>query len=321
MAHRGPDDEGIVTLPGAGLGARRLSIIDVQGGHQPLSNEDETLWVALNGEIYNYQELRAELEARGHRFRTRCDTEVLVHLYEDVGEGFVQRLNGMFAFALWDARLRRLLLARDRCGIKPLYYAATGGCFAFASELRSLLAWPGLKPRLDPTALAQYLMYEYVPTPLTILEGVRKLPPGSLLTLARGEASVQPYWEVDLALSETGPAPSDDEAAEGLRDALRKAVRMEMVSDVPLGVFLSGGIDSSAVTLAMVEAGLGDVRSFSIAFENKSFDESPYARRVAKQLGTRHQEMAFTARELLELVPRVPDLVDEPLGEIGRAHV
>ena len=314
MVHRGPDDEGIVTLPGAGLAARRLSIIDVDGGHQPIGNEDRSIWVALNGEIYNYRELRDELTARGHRFRTCADTEVLVHLYEERGDDLVNRLNGTFAFALWDSRLRHLLLARDRCGIKPLYYAQTDGCFAFASELRALLTWPELKPRLDRNALAQYLLYEYVPTPLTILEGVRKLPPGSTLTLSDGSASVQQYWDIHLEASESGPAPSESEAIEGLKRTLRDAVQMEMVSDVPLGVFLSGGIDSSAVTLAMVSLS-PQVESFSIGFENRSFDESEHARTVARHLGTRHHEMIFTSRELLDLAPRVPELADEPLGD------
>lgn len=315
MTHRGPDDEGIVALPGAGLGARRLSIIDVDGGHQPVSNEDGTVWVALNGEIYNFQPLRAELESKGHRFRSRADTEVLVHLYEEEGERFLDRLNGMFAVAVWDTRNRTLLLARDRCGIKPLYYTIVDGCLAFASELRSLLRWPGLIPRLDPSALAQYLLYEYVPSPLSIVEGVRKLPPGSFLTITEGDARIQTYWDVSLESSETGTAPTEAEAIEGLVDALHKAVRLEMVSDVPIGVFLSGGIDSSAVTLAMAAEAPGRVQSFCIGFENRSYDESSYARLVADHLGAEHHEMTFTTHELLELVPRVPDLVDEPLGD------
>ena len=314
MIHRGPDDEGAVVLPGAALAARRLSIIDVEGGHQPVGNEDETVWVALNGEIYNYQELRSGLVARGHCFRTRTDTEVLVHLYEEQGEKMVGQLNGMFAFAVWDSRLRRLLLARDRCGIKPLYYAHASGCFAFASELRALLAWPELTPRLDPNALAQYLLYEYVPTPLTIVQGVRKLPPGSLLKLSDGVETVQQYWDVRLERSEARPANGRGDPAGDLRELLKEAVRLEMVSDVPLGVFLSGGIDSSAVTLAMV-AQSSQVESFAIGFENRSFDESGYARTVAQHLGTHHHEMSFTASELLRLVPRIPDLADEPLGD------
>lgn len=315
MAHRGPDDEGILTLPGAGLGSRRLSIIDVGGGHQPIANEDESIWVVLNGEIYNYRELRAELESHGHRFRTHTDTEVLVHMYEESGEQFVQRLNGMFAFGLWDTRERKLLLARDRTGIKPLFYTAVNGTLAFGSELRTLIAWPRLAPELDPTALAQYLLFEYVPQPLSILRGVRKLPPASTLTFCAGDICIQPYWEVALEQSEAGKAPTATEAAERMKGALREAVRLELVSDVPLGVFLSGGIDSSALALAMSQEAPGQVESFSIGFENKSFDESGYARLVANHLGTHHHEMTFTSGELLDLVPRLPDLVDEPLGD------
>ncbi len=315
MVHRGPDDEGLVTLPGVGLAARRLSIIDVEGGHQPLANEDESVWVALNGEIYNYKELRAQLEDRGHRFRTRGDTEVLAHLYEEWGDRFVERLNGIFALAVWDSRLRRLLLARDRHGVKPLYYGCVDGWLAFASELRALLRWPRLDPQLDPSALAQYLLYEYVPAPLSILKGVRKLPAGSILTLSHGKTSVRSYWEVDLEPSERERPPSEREAIEGLRRTLDEAVRLEMVSDVPVGVFLSGGIDSSAVAWAMSRQAPGEVKSFSIAFENRSFDESPYARLVAGHLGTQHHEMVFTSQTLLELVPSLPDLVDEPLGD------
>ncbi len=315
MAHRGPDDEGIVSLPGVGLGSRRLSIIDVEGGHQPIASEDESVWVVLNGEIYNYRELRAELESRGHRFRTHSDTEVLVHLYEEAGEDFVQRLNGMFAFAIWDVRARKLLLARDRSGIKPLFYTVVDGTLAFGSELRTIIAWPRLEPTLDPTALAQYLLFEYVPQPLTILRDVRKLPPASVLSFSSGSLSIRPYWEVTLEQSETGSVPSEREAAELLKERLREAVRLELVSDVPLGVFLSGGIDSSALAFAMSQEAPGQVESFAIGFENRSFDESRYARLVAKHLGTNHHEMTFTSRELLDLVPRLPDLVDEPLGD------
>jgi asparagine synthase (glutamine-hydrolysing) len=315
MIHRGPDDEGILVLPGVGLGSRRLSIIDVSGGHQPISNEDETVWVVLNGEIYNYRELRAGLESRGHRFSTHADTEVLVHLYEESGEAFISQLNGMFAFALWDTRQRTLLMARDRCGIKPLYYSVVDGTLAFGSELRTLIAWPRLTPELDASALAQYLLFEYVPQPLSMLKGVSKVPPGSILTFRAGDLHVQRFWEVSLENSETGRAPSEAEAVERLQDALREAVRLELVSDVPLGVFLSGGIDSSALALAMSQEAPGQVQSFSIGFENKSFDESGFARTVADHLGTQHHEMTFSTSELLDLVPRLPDLVDEPLGD------
>lgn len=315
MLHRGPDDQGIVELPGVALGARRLSIIDVDGGHQPLANEDETVWVALNGEIYNYRQLRSDLESRGHRFRTMSDTEVLVHLYEEEGAELFGRLNGMFAMAIWDTRARRLLLARDRCGIKPLYFAQRDGQLAFGSELRTMLAWGALEPQLDPTALAQYLLHEYVPQPLTILEGVHKLPPGSKLIFSDGKVAIGSYWRLALEESEAGNQQSDDEAAEGLAAALDEAVRLEMVSDVPIGVFLSGGIDSSAVSLAMTHHAPGNVNSFSIGFQDRSFDESRFARLAAGRIGTNHHEMVFTPSALLELLPRLPDLVDEPLGD------
>jgi asparagine synthase (glutamine-hydrolysing) len=276
--------------------------------------------VVQNGEIYNHVELRAQLIAAGHRFTTRSDTEVLVHAYEEWGEAMVKRLNGMFAFALLDRRRRLLLLARDRMGIKPLHYAAEGHRLIFASELKALLRVPELRRDVDPTALDEYLAHEFVPSPRAIIRGIHKLPPAHTLrwSIDSGHLHLHRYWAPVLGPGEPAPLRRSrkelDRRAEELRDVLRESVRRELISDVPLGVFLSGGIDSSAVTAMMSELG-GDVKSFSVGFAERSFDEAGFARQVARHLGTEHHELTLEPRMLLDLIPRLPTLLDEPLGD------
>ncbi len=316
MVHRGPDDEGVVLAGGVTLGMRRLSIIDLAGGHQPMHNEDSTIWVVQNGEIYNHLELREQLAAAGHAFITQSDTEVLVHGYEQWGEQMVERLNGMFAFALVDGRAGVVFLARDRMGIKPLHYAVDGERLVFASELKPLLQDPALRRGVDPVALDEYLAYEFVPSPRSIVRGINKLRPGHTLTwsLAVRRPRLRRYWAPQLNIDGSGRERNLDEECGELRAVLRESVRKELISDVPLGVFLSGGIDSSAVTAMMTQLG-GDVKSFSVGFAERSFDEAAYAREVARHLGTDHHELTLEPRMLLDLVPRLPVLLDEPLGD------
>jgi asparagine synthase (glutamine-hydrolysing) len=313
IRHRGPDDEGFYFKENVAMGMRRLSIIDLATGRQPISNEDGSVWVVFNGEIYNFPELRERLLARGHRFSTHSDTEVIVHLYEDHGDDLVDHLNGMFAFALWDERRRRLLVARDRAGEKPLYFTQTAGAFIFSSELKSLVVHPEVERRVNLLALRKYLQYEFVPSPHTMIEGVHKLRPAHRLIFENGEWRTAAYWR--LSYGGERLKIDENEAAEEVHDRLREAVRMRLVSDVPLGILLSGGIDSSAVAALACEAAGGRVKTFSIAFEEKSFDESSYARLVADHLGTEHYERRFTEREMLEIMPEIPRLLDEPLGD------
>ncbi len=314
LAHRGPDGDGLHVEGPAGLGHRRLSIIDVDGGSQPMSNEDGTVWVSFNGEIYNEPDLRAGLLARGHAFRTDSDTESLVHLYEEHGPGFARLLNGMFALAIWDAPRRRLVLARDRMGQKPLYYAETpGGSLVFGSEPKSLLAHPEVSRRLDPGGLARYLFYEYVPGPHSIWDGMKKLPPAHTLVRESGLSTVALYWD---SPEPAAGAPPFEVAAVRFWDDFRAAVGRHRRSDVPLGVFLSGGLDSSSVAAALAELEpAGGIRTFSIGFEDPSFDESGHARAVARHLGTDHRERTFSATDVMELLPEVAGWLDEPFGD------
>jgi asparagine synthase (glutamine-hydrolysing) len=316
LVHRGPDDEGIHNSEGVTFGARRLSIIDLEGGHQPMHNEDSTVWVVQNGEIYNHRELRDLLVAAGHSFNTQADTEVLAHGYEEWGEGLVDRLNGMFAFAVHDQRRGLVLLARDRMGIKPLHYALDGGRLVFASELKALLRDPALRKPIDPAALDEYLALEFVPSPRSIVTGIRKLPPAHTLVwdVANATHRLRRYWSPSLDGEPASSAKSLDERGEELREVLRESVRKELISDVPIGVFLSGGIDSSAVAAMMSQLG-GDVKSFSVGFAERSFDESAYAREVARHLGTDHHELTLEPSMLLDLIPRLSTLLDEPLGD------
>jgi asparagine synthase (glutamine-hydrolysing) len=316
MVHRGPDEDGSVHRDGVTFGVRRLSIIDVAGGHQPIHNEDSTIWVVQNGEIYNHLELRKVLVAAGHSFTTESDTEVLVHGYEEWGQALVERLNGMFAFAVLDLRRRRVLLARDRMGIKPLHYAVDDRRLVFASELKALLCDPVLRRDLDPVALDEYLALEFVPSPRSIVRGISKLPPAHTLEwwLGSGIHRLHRYWSPTLGEKAAPRRPRLEERCEELREVLRESVRKELISDVPLGVFLSGGIDSSAVTAMMSQLG-GDVKSFSVGFAERSFDESRYARQVAAHLGTDHHELTLEPTMLLDLIPKLPVLLDEPLGD------
>src|SRR3984893_5129501 len=317
LVHRGPDDEGSVHLDGVTLGMRRLSIIDVQGGHQPIHNEDSTVWVVQNGEIYNHLELRDVLAAAGHSFSTHSDTEVLVHGYEEWGEAMVERLNGMFAFAVFDRRRQRVLLARDRMGIKPLHYAVDGRRLVFASEHKALICDPVLRREIDPVALDEYLALEFVPSPRSMVLGISKLPPAHTLEwfVSSGMHRLHRYWAPTLGEDDGDQrSQSLDEHCDELRTVLRESVRKELISDVPLGVFLSGGIDSSAVTAMMTQLG-GDVKSFSVGFAERSFDESRYARQVAQHLGTDHHELTLEPSMLLELIPQLPHLLDEPMGD------
>jgi asparagine synthase (glutamine-hydrolysing) len=313
MVHRGPDSEGLMVASGVALGMRRLAIIDLVTGEQPVYNEDRSVAVILNGEIYNYRELRDDLEKRGHSFRSASDTEVLPHLYEEYGTEMLQHLNGMFAFALWDAKRRRLLLARDRFGEKPLYWGVFDNTLLFASEPKVLLAYPAVRPSVNLQALRQYLSFDYVPAPLSIYEGVNKLPAAHSLTLEDGRIEVERYWRLSYKKHE--PVPSEQEAAEHLRELLADSVRMRLVSDVPLGVLLSGGIDSSMVTALAVRASSETVKTFSISFAEGSFDESTYARAVAKFLGTDHHEERFSADLAAGLVSEIGSWMDEPLSD------
>jgi len=309
LVHRGPDSDGAFVEGPAALAARRLAIIDLQTGDQPIANENETIHVVQNGELYNYRELRAELERAGHRFRTHGDTEVLVHLYEQDGLAFARRLRGMFAVALWDSTLRRLVIARDRYGIKPLYYRASAAGLEFASELRAL-------PRgeIDLDALESFLAFNSIPAPLTIFRDVRKLPPGHVLVWEGGEARLERYARP--APAPEGELREDDEAEliEELRGRLRDSVRAHLVADVPVGVLLSGGIDSAALTALAAQETAEPVRTFSIGFQERSFDELSDARLVAERYGTQHRELVLRPDAAL-LLPALADAFDEPFAD------
>ena len=312
MIARGPDDEGVYLDRGIGLAMRRLSIIYLHTGHQPVSNEDGSIWVVLNGEIDNFQELREELSKRGHTFSTATDTEVIVHLYEEFGDRCVDRLRGMFAFALWDERRCRLLIARDRLGIKPLYYAMVQGRLLFASELKAILQLPEVDRTVNVTALDHLLAYKTTPERHSIVSAVRKLEPGHCLTLTgSGEPRVERYWSLRFE-PETGR--TEDDVAEELRQRLMESVRLHMVSDVPVGAFLSGGIDSSAVVAAMSAVGSGRVKTFSIGFHDEEFNELPFARMVANRLGTDHHELILEPN-VVELLTDLAWDLDEPFGD------
>jgi asparagine synthase (glutamine-hydrolysing) len=328
IRHRGPDDEGVRVEPGFGLGMRRLSIIDLHTGHQPIGSEDECVQVVFNGEIYNFRELRDELVQAGHRFATTSDTEVIVHGYEQWGRGVFERLRGMFGIAVWDRRARTLWLARDRAGIKPLYYVEHAGRLFYGSELKSLLAAGAVERAIDPAALAHYLAFLYTPPDRAIFHGVRKLPPGHVLCWHAGQAAVTPFWHPPA--DEAGEV-DEREAEEQLLACLRDAVRSHLVSDVPLGAFLSGGIDSSLVVALMAEASSRPVKTFSIGFDEPAYDELDAARLVARHLGADHHE--FVVRpDALAIVERIVSHFDEPfadpsaiptwyVSELARQHV
>lgn len=313
LVHRGPDDSGVYRDQSAALGFRRLSILDLEAGHQPLSNEDETIWTVFNGEIYNFPELRRRLESNGHKLRSKGDTEVLVHLYEDEGPAMLARLRGMFALAIWDARRRTLLLARDRLGQKPLVYRTSADRLTFASELKALLALPERDvPRsVDPFALDQYLTYGYVPQPRTILEGVAKLPPAHYLIWRDGEARVERYWEPDWNRELRQPIERD---ATELRALLDEAVREQMAADVPLGAFLSGGIDSTIIVGLMQNASSRPVKTFAIGFPDAAFDETAYAEEAARFLGTEHHTF-IVEPDAWATLPALARQFDEPFAD------
>jgi asparagine synthase (glutamine-hydrolysing) len=314
MVHRGPDSDGVLVEGPVGLAVRRLSIIDLEGGDQPIGNEDRSIHVVQNGEIYNYRELRAELERRGHRFSSRSDTEVLVHLYEERGPRFVDELRGMFAVAVWDSRRRRLVLARDRFGIKPLYYRIAGPTLSFASELKALFAQPGFQRQIDFDALEAYLAFNSIPAPLTIFSGVRKLPAGHLLTWEGREPQLERYARPrPVPAAEVRPE-GDEELAAELRERLRDSVRAHLVADVPVGVLLSGGIDSSVLTALAASESAERVSTFSIGFEESSFDELSAARLVAEHYGTDHHELVLRP-DAVELLPRLVEAFDEPFAD------
>ena len=310
IAHRGPDDEGFVVRGPAALGVRRLRIIDLESGRQPMTGEDGALWVAFNGEIYNYRELTRRLTSAGHVFRTRSDTEAIVHAWEARGADALDDLEGMFGLAVWNDATRTLVLARDRLGIKPLYYAVLPDGLVFASELKAMFEHPGISRELDMEALSAYLAHDWVPAPRSMVKGVRKLPPGHRLTYARGEARVERWWDVRYG----GEAAVEIQAAARLGAVLDLSVRQHLLSDVPLGVFLSGGLDSTTVAM-FARRHVSRLSTFSIGFDDRSFDESKYARRVAAILETEHHEDILGPDAALDLVEGLGDLVDEPLGD------
>ncbi|HET8948357.1 MAG TPA: asparagine synthase (glutamine-hydrolyzing) [Candidatus Polarisedimenticolia bacterium] len=312
LRHRGPDDQGIATGSGAAIGMRRLSIIDPEHGHQPVANEDGTVVAVLNGEIYNYEELRERLQRRGHVLQTHSDTETLVHLYEDHGAGLVEHLRGMYAFAVWDENRRSLLLGRDRLGVKPLYYLEEGRRLSFASELKALLRLPWVKPEIEWPSVAHLFTFLTTPATRSIVRGVRKLPPGHVLLAGPGQpAWVAPYWEVRFAPDRSRPAAA---RVEELRTLLDESIKLRLVSDVPVGAFLSGGLDSSAVVAMMARHVAGPIRTFTIGFHEAEFDERPAARLVARAFGTDHHEMLLDP-DLASEIETIAWHLDEPFGD------
>ncbi len=312
LVHRGPDDEGYFVDQNVGLGMRRLNVIDLATGHQPISNEDGRLWIVFNGEIYNYPELRKELEEKGHRFSTNTDTETIVHAYEEYGEDCVKKLNGMFAFAIWDRHDQRLVLARDRLGIKPLYYFLDDCCLVFGSELKALLEYREIPRTIDYKALDSFLTVEYIPAPLSILKNIKKLLPGHILILQDRKVSIQKYW--DLRFNRL--KDSEEYLSEAFYDLLKDSVRIRLNSDVPLGAFLSGGIDSSTIVCLMSEIMDRPVKTFSIGFDDPSYNELQYARAVADHFSTDHYELTIQP-DVVNLVEDLVGYLDEPLADVS----
>jgi asparagine synthase (glutamine-hydrolysing) len=312
IVHRGPDDEGIYTKGNVGLGMRRLSIIDLGGGHQPIHNEDRTVWVVYNGEIYNFPELRKELEGRGHKFYTNTDTEVIVHLYEDFGPKCIRKLRGMFGIALYDERKQMLLLARDRLGKKPLHYALAGGRLYFGSEIKTIFAVSSELADLNPGALLQYFQFGYIPDPNTAFRQIEKLPPGHILEYSRGKARISRYW--DLPAYGTYDPKDEQQCVAELEERLQEAVRIRLISDVPLGALLSGGVDSSVVVALMARSSDRPVKTFSIGFSKQDFNEAEYARAVAAKFGTEHHEL-MVEPDIEDVLNKVTPLMEEPFGD------
>jgi asparagine synthase (glutamine-hydrolysing) len=312
IQHRGPDDEGIYVKDGAGLGMRRLSIIDVEGGRQPVFNEARTAWIVFNGEIYNFPELRPELERRGHHFRTHSDTEVIIHLYEEYGAECVQHLRGMFAFAIYDERKRTLLLARDRLGKKPLHYAFIKQCLLFGSEIKSILAVAPELAAINQQALMQYMLMGYIPDPATAFEKIHKLPPAHVLEFESGRTRIHQYW--DLPEFGTYQPASEEACLQELEQRLEEAVRIRLISDVPLGAMLSGGTDSSAIVALMARNSSSPVKTFSIGFSHADFNEAEYARIVAQKFGTDHHELILDPN-VVDTVETLTESLEEPFGD------
>jgi asparagine synthase (glutamine-hydrolysing) len=312
IRHRGPDSEGFFVGAGVGLAMRRLAIIDVQGGDQPMSNEDESLWLILNGELYNYPEMRRELENRGHRFKTKSDVECVLHFYEDEGDRCVERLRGMFAFALWDVRKNRLFIGRDRLGKKPVYYAVQDGTLFFCSELPGLLKVLPRRPDIDLESIDLYLSLQYIPEPRTVYTGVYKLSAGHTLVWEGGQATTRRYWDYSSQPKLVG---GEEDLAAELRERLRDAVRMRLMSEVPLGAHLSGGTDSSIVVALMAELGSGPVKTFSVGFEEEDFSELALARTIATKYGTDHHEFMMTYGDLPATLEKIASHFGEPFAD------
>ena len=315
LRHRGPDDQGCFRAGPVALGFRRLSIVDLVGGHQPMSNEDQSIWIVFNGEIYNHPQLRPELERRGHRYATNSDTETILHLYEDCAEDCVRHLRGMFAFAIWDARRRVLFCARDRLGIKPFYYALCGGRFAFASEIKALLELPGLRPRLNRGALPEFFAFGYTSSDETLFDGVRKLLPGHQLSIDLTVPNPQPritcYWDLNLSPEESHRSEADYLAR--FRELFTETIRLHLMSDVPLGVFLSGGLDSSSIAAVMSGLRKEPIQTFSVGYAENQFSELPYARLVAQHIGAHYNEVILGPQDFFASLPKLIWHEDEPL--------
>jgi asparagine synthase (glutamine-hydrolysing) len=330
IVHRGPDDAGLFLEGSVGLAMRRLSIIDVKSGHQPISNEEGNVWIVFNGEIYNHQELRGELEARGHRYRTHSDTETIVHLYEEHGRDCVQYLRGMFAFVIWDARSQKLFAARDRLGIKPFYYLQDQEKFLFGSEIKTLLAYPGVRASFNRRILSEYLAFGYITGEETFFEGIRKLPPGHTLEFVQGgKWEMRQYWDLTADSEVRHP---ESYYVQTYREMLEQAVSSHLMSDVPLGVFLSGGLDSSTVAAMATKACGGPLQTFSVGYGERQYSELPYAQTVAKHLGSEHHEIVMTRRGFFDVLPKLIWHEDEPIvwpssvslffvAQLARRHV
>jgi len=313
IVHRGPDDEGLRVQENVGLAMRRLSIIDVQTGHQPMSNEDGNLWIVFNGEIYNHQDLRRDLEARGHRYRTQSDTETIVHLFEEYGDACVNHLRGMFAFAIWDQANRHLFLARDRLGIKPFYYRYSDGVFLFGSEIKAILAYPGVKAQFNCKALAEYLAFGYIAGQETMYSNICKLPPGHVLKLSEGgNIEISQYWNLHAAADDADPGR--EHYVRRYRELLEESVSSHLMSDVPLGVFLSGGLDSSAIAALTTRVRREPIETFSVGYGEAQYSELPIAREVAQHIGSKHHEVRLGREEFFQSLPRLIWHEDEPLA-------
>jgi asparagine synthase (glutamine-hydrolysing) len=312
IVHRGPDDDGFFVEENVGIAMRRLSIIDIQTGHQPLSNEGENIWIVFNGEIYNHQDLRKELQGHGHRYRTKSDTETIVHLYEEYGTKCVEHLRGMFAFAIWDRAKRRLFIARDRLGIKPLYYRFEGKTLLFGSEIKTILAYPGVKPEFNAGALAEYLAFGYLAGEKSMYAGIRKLMPGHILTTDEfGKLETSRYWELDVKVDD-GSRPREYYVSR-YREQLEQCVSSHLMSDVPLGVFLSGGLDSSAIAALTTRLRKEPIETFSVGYGEEAFSELPYARTIAEHLNSKHHEVHLSRDEFFQTLPRLIWHEDEPI--------